>query len=55
MFNLIAEQISHTVLKGVISFKTIYRWIFDGTILSEDLMFKTKRKASKTTRNTWAI
>ena len=29
------EQISNTVLKGVISFKTIYRWIYDGTILLE--------------------
>ena len=26
------EQISNTVLKDVISFKTIYRWIYDGTI-----------------------
>ncbi len=31
------EQISHTVLKNVISFKTIYRWIYDGTIFSGDL------------------
>ena len=26
------EQISNTILKGVISFKTLYRWIDDGTI-----------------------
>ena len=26
------EQISNTVLKDVISFKTIYRWIDDATI-----------------------
>ena len=26
------QQISNTVLKDVLSFKTIYRWIYDGTI-----------------------
>ena len=26
------KQISNTVLKGVISFKTLYRWIYEGTI-----------------------
>lgn len=31
------EQISNTVLKYVLSFKTIYRWIYDGTILLGDL------------------
>ena len=31
------EQISNTVLKGVISFKTIYRWLYDATILLGDL------------------
>ena len=31
------EQISNTVLKGVLSFKMIYRWIYDGTILLGDL------------------
>ena len=31
------EQISNMVLKDVISFKTIYRWIYDGTILLGDL------------------
>ena len=31
------KQISNTVLKSVISFKTIYRWIYDGTILLGDL------------------
>ena len=50
------EQISNTVLKGVISFKTIYRWIYDGTILLGDLScLRQKRKASKTTRNTRTI
>ena len=50
------EQISNTVLKGVLSFKTIYRWIYDGTILLGDLScLRQKRKASKTTRNTWTI
>ena len=49
------EQISNTVLKGVISFKTIYRWIYDGMILLGDLSVKAKRKAPKTTRNTWTI
>ena len=29
------EQISNTILKDVISFKTIYRWIYDGTIPQE--------------------
>ncbi|MDO4926214.1 MAG: hypothetical protein Q3980_11230 [Turicibacter sp.] len=27
------KQISNTILKSVISFKAIYRWIYDGTIL----------------------
>ena len=27
------KQISNTILKGVIAFKPIYRWIYDGTIL----------------------
>ena len=50
------EQISNTVLKGVLSFKTIYRWIYDGTILLGDLScLRQKRKASKTTRNTRTI
>ena len=31
------EQISNMVLKDVISFKTLYRWIYDNTILSGDL------------------
>ena len=31
------EQIFKTVLKGVISFKIIYRWIYNGTILLGDL------------------
>ena len=39
------EQISNTVLKGVISFKTIYRWIYDRTILLGDLScLREKRK-----------
>ena len=52
------EQISHTVLKGVISFKTIYRWIYDGTILSGDLSClrqKGKRRKPRETRGRFNI
>ena len=45
------EQISNTVLKNVIAFKTIYRWIDDGTIWLGDLSdLRKKRKTPKTTR-----
>ena len=47
------EQISNTVLKGVSSFKTIYRWIYDGTILLGDLSClrqKGKRRKPRETR-----
>ena len=52
------EQISHTVLKGFISFKTIYRWIYDGTILSGDLSClrqKGKRRKPRETRGRFNI
>ena len=47
------EQISNTVLKGVLSFKTIYRWIYDVTILLGDLRClrqKGKRRKLRETR-----
>ena len=52
------EQISNTVLKGVISFKTIYRWIYDGTILLGDvsgLRQKGKRRKPRETRGRFNI
>ena len=52
------EQISNTVLKRVISFKTIYRWIYDGTILSVDLSYlrqKGKRRKPRETRGRFNI
>ena len=52
------EQISNTVLKGVISFKTIYRWIYDGTILLGDLNClrqKGKRRKPRETRGRFNI
>ena len=50
------EQISNTVLKDVISFKTIYRWIYDGTIWLGDLScLRQKGKTPKTSRNTRTI
>ena len=48
------EQISNTVLKGVLSFKTIYRWIYDGTILS-CLRQKGKRRKPRETRGRFNI
>ena len=47
------EQIPNKVLKIVISFKTIYRWIQDGTILLGDLSClgqKGKRRKPRETR-----
>ena len=52
------EQISNTVLKGVISFKTIYRWIYDGTIWLGDLSYlrqKGKRRKPRETRGRFNI
>ncbi len=52
------EQISNTVLKAVISFKTIYRWIYDGTILLGDLSClrqKGKRRKPRETRGRFNI
>ena len=52
------EQISQTVLKGIISFKTIYRWIYDGTIFSGDLSClrqKGKRRKPRETRGRFNI
>ena len=52
------EQISNTVLKDVISFKTIYRWIYDGTILLGDLSClrqKGKRRKPRETRGRFNI
>lgn len=52
------EQISNTVLKGLICFKTIYRWIYDGTILLGDLKVlrqKGKRHKPRETRGRFNI
>ncbi|WP_394806290.1 IS30 family transposase [Turicibacter sanguinis] len=52
------EQISHTILKGVISFKTIYCWIDDGTIVSGDLSClrqNGKRRKPRETRGRFNI
>ncbi|CUM83827.1 IS30 family transposase [Turicibacter sanguinis] len=52
------EQISNTVLKGVLSFKTIYRWIYDETILLGDLSClrqKGKRRKPRETRGRFNI
>ena len=52
------KQISNTVLKDVISFKTIYRWIYDSTILLGDvscLRQKGKRRKPRETRRRFNI
>ena len=52
------EQISNTILKGIISFKSIYRWIYDGTILLGDLSClrqKGKRRKARETRGRFNI
>ena len=42
------ERISNTILKDIISFKTIYRWIYDGTIILGDFScLRQKRKRPK--------
>ena len=46
------EQISNTVLKGVISFKTIYRSIYDQTILLGDLSCLRQKGKSRKPRET---
>ncbi|MTL45470.1 IS30 family transposase, partial [Turicibacter sanguinis] len=49
------EQISNTVLKGVLSFKTIYRWIYDGTILLGDLNCLRQKGKPRETRGRFNI
>ena len=52
------EQISNTILKGIISFKSIYRWIYYGTILLGDLSClrqKGKRRKPRETRGRFNI
>ena len=52
------EQISNTILKGIISFKSIYRWIYDGTFLLGDLSClrqKGKRRKPRETRGRFNI
>ena len=52
------EQISNTILKGIISFKSIYRWIYDGTILLGDLSClrqNGKRRKPRETRGRFNI
>ena len=52
------EQITNMVLKDVISFKTIYRWIDDGTILLgdlSDLRQKGKRRKPREIRGRFNI
>ena len=46
------EKISNAVLKGVLSFKTIYRWIYDGTILLGDLSCLTQKGKRRKPRET---
>ena len=52
------EQISNSFLKDIISFKMIYRWIYDGTILLGDfrcLRQKGKRRKTTETRGRFNI
>ena len=46
------EQISNTVLKGMISFKTIYRWNYDGTLLLGDLSYLRQKGKCRKPRET---
>lgn len=52
------EQISETIMKGKISFKTIYRWIYEGTLLKgnlKNLRHKGKRQKPRETRGRFNV
>lgn len=52
------EQIANTVLKGMLSFKTIYRWLYDGTLLQGNLTSlrqKGKRRKPQETRGRFCV
>ncbi len=42
------EQIAATVLKGVVSFKTIYNWLYSGRIQFDISKLRRKGKSRKT-------
>lgn len=42
------EQIASTILKGVVSFKTIYNWLYSGTIKFDIIKLRRKGKSRKT-------
>ena len=52
------EQISHTLTKGVVCFKTIYRWLYQGLLAQGNLIVlrhKGKRHKPKETRGRFNI
>ena len=52
------EQIANTITKGILSFKTIYRWIYQGLLTNGNLTVlrhKGKRHKPKETRNQRAL
>ncbi len=52
------EQIANTVLKGQVSFKTIYSWLYDGTLQAGDLSClrqKGKRRQPRETRGRFNV
>jgi len=52
------EQITETILKGQISFKTIYRWLYDQTLFYGDLRAlrqKGKRRSPRETRGRFNV
>ncbi len=52
------EQIANTVLKGKVSFKTIYSWLYDGTLQTGDLSClrqKGKRRQPRETRGRFNV
>lgn len=52
------EQIQHGCLQGILSFKTIYNWLYQGTLFTKDLSLlrqKGKRKKPKETRGRFNI
>ena len=52
------EQIAKTILKGQISFKTLYRWLYDQTLLQGDLRAlrqKGKRQNPRETRGRFNV
>lgn len=52
------EQIANTVLKGKLSFKTIYRWLYQGILMLTDhrvLRHKGKRQKPRETRGRFNV